>query len=58
MKLPGAGFWLICLLKGGHRYGRWWWAERPEAAHQLCECCADKRTPKNRKSLLHRERGI
>ena len=23
---------LLCMLKGGHRYGHWWWPTRPEAA--------------------------
>jgi hypothetical protein len=56
MKLPAALYWLGCILKGGHRYGRVWWPDRPEGTHQLCECCADMRTPENRKSWFHRQR--
>lgn len=57
MKVPAWLSWLDCvLLRGGHSFGRWWWPERPEAAHRLCEDCAAMQTPKNRRSWFSRER--
>lgn len=46
---------LRSLVSGGHSFGRWWWAGRPEA-HQLCEECAGMRTPKSRRSRWFRDR--
>lgn len=48
-------FWK-CTLKGGHRYGRWWWPNRPEAAHRICESCATMQKPMQRRSWFHRAR--
>jgi hypothetical protein len=39
-----------CLLKGGHTYGRWWWSDRPEGAHRICECCGAMQKPNKHKT--------
>lgn len=51
--------WFQCvLLKGGHRYGRWWWADRHDGAgtHRLCEECAALCTPANKHRWASRSR--
>ena len=45
------------LIRGGHNFGRWWWVNRPEVAHQLCDDCAVMRDRSNRKSWILRERS-
>lgn len=44
------GAWLRCVfLKGGHLYGRWWWAERTDGAgtHRMCDECGHMGTLAN-----------
>lgn len=49
--------WIMCVFfKKGHRYSRWWWENRPEAAHRICEECSCLVTPENRKKFSKRER--
>jgi hypothetical protein len=49
--------WLRCVLvRGGHRYSRWWWQDYPEAAHRICEECSFLVTPATSKKLFSRER--
>ena len=57
--VPAWVFSLRCALaRGGHAYGCWWWPDRPEAAHQICDECAALRTPKQRGVWLLRERQM
>jgi hypothetical protein len=48
--------YLKCLFGSGHRYGRWWWIDRPEAAHRICDDCATMQKPEQRKSWFNRAR--
>lgn len=48
---------LKCLWNGGHIYGRWWWPNRPEAAHRVCECCHAMQTTEHQDSWWFRERN-
>lgn len=51
--------WLRCVfLRGGHRFGRWWWEGRQDGAgtHRLCEECACESTPSNRHMWSKRSR--
>ena len=56
--IPGFILEFICVFfKGGHKYGRWWWQLRNDAAHRLCDECAAEQNKKNLNSCRFRERG-
>lgn len=57
--IPAWLLWIGCVFfRGGHSFGRRWWANKPELTHRLCEDCADMATPANQDSWFHRERAV
>jgi len=47
------------LVRGGHRFGRWWWPDRKDGVgtHRLCEECGSLAAPSNRNHWSRRGRG-